>query len=712
MIVLLTRWVLRHRLIVVAVWLVLTVGGIAAASSLGGALSQKFSVPGSAVRTSARIAHEFGSGGQLAPLVGVVDAPGRDLASPRYAVEARLAFERLAAAESGSRLASYATTGDGAFLSSDHHTEYALVFPAPGRSGELSTSALAAARQGVAATSVAGAPVHVTGLDALRSAGTSGKGNGVMVEALLGAGGALIVLAFVFASLIAVVPLLTAAVAIMSTLLVIRGLAAVSTVSMIVQFLIALIGLGVAIDYTLLIIVRWREERAKGAEGEDAVVRAMATAGRAVTFSGLTVAVGLLALVVLPVSFLRSVGVAGMLIPVISVAVALTLLPVILATIGPRLDWPRIRHEDRVSRGWLAWGRMVVRHRVLAALAGVGMLAALLAAATTIQFGNPAADAMASHGDARAGLAALERSRIGPGSLSPIEALGPASEASAAAARFDRVHGVRTAIAPDGSQWRRGGEAIIDVLPKADAASDQGAATLTAVEEAAGPQMQVGGLQATNADFVQAVYGSFPVMIALIALVTFALLARAFRSLLLPLKAVVLNVVSVGAAWGVMTLVWQEGIGSRALWGIPATGAITQWVPLMMFAFLFGLSMDYEVFILARMREGYDATGSTSQAAIHGIARTGRLVTSAALILFLSFVAMATGPETDIKILATGLGAGILLDATVVRALLVPALVSLFGRWNWWLPARPAKVLRVAPSLPKLEPEPAAVIAS
>jgi putative drug exporter of the RND superfamily len=693
---------------VVVVWLVLTVGGIAAASSLGGALSQKFSIPGAAVRTSARIAYEFGSGGQVAPVVGVVAAPGRDLASPRYAGEARAAFARLAGAEPGSRLASYATTGDAAFLSSDHHTEYALVFPVPDRSGQLSTAALDTARRAVAATRVAGARVHVTGLDALRSAGTSGKGNGVMVEALLGAGGALIVLAFVFASLIAVVPLLTALVAIMSTLLVIRGLAAVSTVSMIVQFLIALIGLGVAIDYSLLIIVRWREERAQGAEREEAVVRAMATAGRAVMFSGVTVAVGLLALVVLPVSFLRSVGVAGMLIPVISVAVALTLLPVILATVGPRLDWPRIRHEDRASRGWLAWGRTVVRHRVLATLAGVGVLAALLAAATTIQFGTPAADALASHGDARAGLVALERSGIGAGSLSPIETLAPASDASAVAARFDRVRGVRSVIAPGGSRWRRGGEALIDVLPTADAASDHGAATLTAVEAAAGRDVQVGGLQAANADFVPAVYGSFPVMMALIALITFALLARAFRSLLLPLKAVLLNVVSVGAAWGVMTLVWQHGIGSHALWGIPATGAITQWVPLMMFAFLFGLSMDYEVFILARMREEYDKTGSTADAAVSGIARTGRLVTSAALILFLSFVAMATGPETDIKILATGLGAGILLDATVVRALLVPALVSLFGRWNWWLPARPARALRVAPSLPKPEPAPVA----
>src|SRR2546423_4495076 len=194
-------------------------------------------------------------------------------------------------------------------------------------------------------------------------------------------------------------------------------------------------------------------------------------------------------------------------------------------------------------------------------------------------------------------------------------------------------------------------------------------------------------------------------MIALIAIITFILLARAFRSLLLPLKAVILNVISVGAAWGVLDLVWQRGHGSHLIWGIAATGSITAWIPLMVFAFLFGLSMDYEVFILARMREEYDATGSTETAVVRGIGRTGRLVTSAALILFLAFVSLGSGPDTDVKVLATGLAAGILIDATIIRALLVPAVVSLFGRWNWVLPVRAARLLRVEPSpLPAQEP--------
>ena len=238
------------------------------------------------------------------------------------------------------------------------------------------------------------------------------------------------------------------------------------------------------------------------------------------------------------------------------------------------------------------------------------------------------------------------------------------------------------------------------MLPQADGGTAAGQATLIRVRSAvqAIPGARFGGQAVMYDDLSSAIYGNFPLMVALIAILTYILLARAFRSLLLPLKAIVLNMLSVGAAWGVLVLVWQEGHGSQAIWGIPATNAITSWIPVMVFAFLFGLSMDYEVFILARMREAYDATGDTNVAVVAGMARTGRLVTSAALILFLAFVSLGSGPETDLKVIATGLAAGILLDATVVRAVLVPALVSLFGRWNWWLPCLPARLLRVQPS--------------
>jgi RND superfamily putative drug exporter len=215
---------------------------------------------------------------------------------------------------------------------------------------------------------------------------------------------------------------------------------------------------------------------------------------------------------------------------------------------------------------------------------------------------------------------------------------------------------------------------------------------------AAAPAARVGGGGAMDVDSRDAIYGSFPLMLGVIALVTFVMLARAFRSLLLPLKAIVLNLLSIGAAYGVLVLVWQDGYGSTALWGIDALGAIDMWVPLMAFAFLYGLSMDYEVFLLSRMREEWDATGSTSAAVVTGLGRVGRLVTSAALILFLAFTSLAYLPEIEVKVMATAFGAGILLDATILRALLLPATVALFGRWNWWLPAWAARLLRVPPS--------------
>ena len=248
--------------------------------------------------------------------------------------------------------------------------------------------------------------------------------------------------------------------------------------------------------------------------------------------------------------------------------------------------------------------------------------------------------------------------------------------------------------------WRGNGAAVVVAVPKGQANSSGGRALYSRLKAAAHTVSgtTVGGQVAQGADFVSAVYGNFPMMIALIAVLTLILLARAFRSIILPLKAVLLNLLSVAAAWGVLVLVWQDGWGSHILWGIPRTGAITAFIPLMVFAFLFGLSMDYEVFILSRVREEYDVSGDTDEAVIVGVARTGRLVTSAALILFLAFAALGSGPEVIIKIFATGLGAGIILDATIVRMLLVPALVSLFGRWNWWLPSLPARLLRVQPS--------------
>ena len=705
----LTRWVLAHKRIVVVFWIVLTLVGMASAGSATKALKQKFSVPGKeGWVTNEQIARDFhGTGGNNAPLLPVVTLPaGETVSSPGVRERLRAVEARVARALPGSRVAGYASTGSRTFVSADGRTTFVLAYPRPDPKEAFNNNpkAAKAATRALSGMTVAGAPVRVTGYDALSVQSGGGNGPGVLVEALLGGFGALLVLAFVFASFLAIVPILMAIVSILTTFLVVWGLTTITEVSPIVQFLIALIGLGVSIDYALIVVVRWREERAHGLSGDAAIQRAMETAGRAVVFSGTTVAIGLLALVALPLPFLRSVGYGGLLIPLISVLVAATLLPVVLSKLGSRLDWPHVRDDDRASRSWTGWANLVVRRRWIAAVGAALVLAALVLAASNLQLGLSNLNTIAKQGEAKQGLLALERSGIGSGALIPNEVLVERpSSPDAVASTLALVPGVHGAVAPDSPQWRHRGVAVLDALQVSDGSSAAGRNALERVRAAvrdAGDGVRLGGLGAQNHDFIEAVYGNFPLMIALIAIVTFVLLARAFRSLLLPLKAVILNVISVGAAWGVLQLVWQAGHGSNAIWGIPATGSVTAWIPLMVFAFLFGLSMDYEVFILARMREEYDATGKTDAAVIRGIGRTGRLVTSAALILFLAFLSLASGPETEIKVLATGLAAGILLDATVIRALLVPAVVSLFGRWNWWLPTLPARILRVEPSLP------------
>jgi RND superfamily putative drug exporter len=701
-----TSWVLRHRRLVIAFWIVMTLVGGAVSGAATKAMDQKFSVPGKeGWEANKEIEQRFhGTGGNSAPLVPVAEFKG-NAADQKAGL---LSLEKATRdALPGARVVGYGSTGDKSFLSRDGHTAFVIAYPPPDPDQPFGDHPKAEKKLRAAITNLSlqggVGRVHLTGYDALANQQGGNEGPGLLLEALLGGVGALAVLAFVFGSFLAIIPLLMAVPAILTSFLLVYGLTAITDVSPIVQFLIALIGLGVAIDYALLIVVRWREERTHGAENEVAVQKAMDTAGRAVVFSGTTVAIGLLALIVLPLPFLRSVGYGGMLIPLVSVIVALTLVPAVLASIGPRLDKRRLRSDDKASRSWTRWAHLIIRRRGAAAGVAIVVLAVLLLSASHLKLGVANADSLAQSGDAKVGLDLLKKSGIGSGVMAPHEILassGAAQDVAAATGRLDQVHG---ALAPGDPRWSTPDRKLTDVLvlPSPDP-GDGASGDLTAeVRDAAhqvDPGAKVGGLVSQNEDFIDAVYGNFPLMIALIAGITFILLARAFRSLILPLKAVILNIVSVAAAWGVLQFVWQAGHGSDEIWGIAPTGAITAWIPLMLFAFLFGLSMDYEVFILARVREEYDRTGSTTQAIVNGIGRTGRLVTSAALILFLAFLSMASGPQTDVKVMATGLAAGILLDATVIRALLVPALVSLFGRWNWWLPAGPARLLRVQPS--------------
>jgi RND superfamily putative drug exporter len=387
-----------------------------------------------------------------------------------------------------------------------------------------------------------------------------------------------------------------------------------------------------------------------------------------------------------------------MLIPLVSVAVVLTLLPALLSKIGPRVDWPRIRHDAVAARGWSAWARLIVRRRWIATGAAVVALGLVIAPVFGIKIGQTGTGSLARSGPAYEALRTLQAGGVGGGVLTPIEILVPQDQAQAAVRAAANAPGVRTAVVGG----TRNGLSVVDVVPVTETVDSDSNAVVdsvrTAVEGATDGTVGVAGVGAVVQDYFRAVYDNFPYVLTLIAVITFVLLVRTFRSILLPVKAVLLNLVSLAAVFGAVVFFWQRGHGADAVFGVSPTGAITFWLPVIIFAFLFGLSMDYEVFILARMREEYDATGSTARAVVTGLGRTGRLVTSAALILFFSFAALASSPGTDIKVLGTALGVGILIDATLIRALLVPALVSLFGRWNWWLPAGVARILRVEPS--------------
>ncbi len=710
----LTGWVLAHKRLVAVGWLALTLVGFYGAAKVTDALNEDFTMPDSASTvTNERIVSRFDSGGATPPLVAVVTLPpGTTASAPAVRADLRTLEQDLARAVPGARVASFGSTSEPAYVSDDGRTTFAIVHPPStvvdnaGPSGnEISDATLASAEQAAADARVGGAEVRLTGA-ALLARETPGEGGGpsFLNETLIAGVGALIVLAFVFASALALVPLLMAIVAIPVTLLAVWGLTALTEVNLVVVFLVSLIGLGIAIDYALLIVMRWREERERGASNEEAIIHAAGTAGRAVLFSGTTVAIGLLSALVLPVPFLRSMGLGGLLIPLVSVAVALTLLPVVLATVGPVADARRLRRTDRAERHWAAWARLVIRHRVAAALGGTAVLVALCIVAQGMLLGTPEAQSLGGTGDPKAALEQLERSGIGAAPLAPIEVLTPAARADDTAARMATVDGVRAASAPGGA-WRADGDAVVEVFPRSDTNSQAGRESVDAVRDAAAakPATTVGGGTAETMDFIDGVYGSFPLMLVLISVVTFVLLARAFRSIVLPAKAIAMNLLSVFATWGVMTLVWQHGVGTELLFGVDPTGSVLSWAPVIVFAFIYGLSMDYEVFILARMREEYDRTGTTDEAVVRGMAGTGRLVTSAALIVFLAFAAMATAGEADLQVLATGLAAGVLIDALIVRTLLVPATVSWLGRWNWWMPERGRRLLRLPAVTPAAE---------
>ena len=699
--------VLRHKRFVVGTWLVLTVFGAFAAGRVSKRWFQSFSIPGySAYEANQRTLRTFGSG-ESGSLIAIVTVPGDVTRTPGV----KQAFEAAAASSPGARSSSWFSTGNAMYLSKDRHTAFEEIFPT-GTPGFSSKVGDAAARHALLETLPPGATGHVTGYNAIVAAADKGGGGGssILTETLLGGIGALVILLFVFGTLPAVaMPLLTAAAAILNTFTLVWLLTYVTHVSIIVEFLIALVGLGVAIDYALLMIFRFREELRHGAAVDDAVVTTMRHAGRSVIVSGSTVGVGLLSMVVLPLPFIRSIGIGGMLIPLVSVLASITLLPAMLALLGTRINRVRViparivEGSDQASGFWAWWSRLVTNRAALTAAIGAVIVAALLVPGLQLNPSQAQAKDMPGGGDAIAGRSALAAAGISAGAFKPFEVLleGDVTPAKIAAVRdrVARADGVVGAAAP--AAWRTAHAALVEAIPTADGSSATAKHTITRLQKqvlpasaaATGLRVTLGGVAGEDQDFVHAVYGNFPYVLLFVVLLTYVLLARAFRSLVLPLKAVVLNLVSLGAAYGIVVFIFQWGHGAEAIWNVPATDSIIPWIPLMIFAFLYGLSMDYEVFMLTRMREAYDETGDTSHAIALGLSRTGKLVTSAALVLCLAFFVLSTSPGTDIKQFGIGLSAGVIFDATVIRALLVPSIMKLLGRWNWVFPPPVARLL-------------------
>jgi len=464
--------------------------------------------------------------------------------------------------------------------------------------------------------------------------------------------------------------------------------------------LVELIGLGLAIDYSLLIVCRFREELAGDDSTGAAVARTMAGAGRAVVFSGFAVAIGLALLFFVPVPFIRTLGLAGLLIPLVSVAAALTLQPALLSLVGRRALG---RSRTNRREPWAALARVVMRRPLAVLLPTTAVLLAAAAPVFTLHLTPGSLSSLPRTTEATRGFVALGDA-FGVGALTPTEVVVDTGRPNAA--RAPRIHAALDAVsnrlvhdpevyavaigraAPYVS--RDGRYARMFVVGRHDYGDPASRSLVERLREIRVPRTEVlvGGAAPKGADFLSRSYASFPWLVAAALLLTYLVLARAFRSLLLPLKAVLLNLLSVAAAYGLLVLVFRDGVGAGLL-GVERSAQIEGWIPIFLFAALFGLSMDYEVFLVSRMREEWDARHDNVGAVAFGLERTGRLITAAALVMAVSFGGFVAGSIPGLQQFGLGLALAVLIDATLIRALLVPSLMALLGRWNWWLPQRP-----------------------
>ncbi|MEX2587522.1 MAG: MMPL family transporter [Actinomycetota bacterium] len=521
----------------------------------------------------------------------------------------------------------------------------------------------------------------------------------------------LLLLFLVFAGLVAAgLPLAVAVVAVLGTLMVLSGITELTEVSIFSLNLTTAMGIGLGIDYSLFIVSRFREELRGGLDTQDAVVRTVTTAGRTVLFSGLTVAISLAALLVFPMYFLRSFAYAGITVVVMAVLGAIVFLPALLAVLGPKVNSLSIRRKDAedVPGFWHSLAMFVMRWPLPIATVVVIFLAVLGAPFFNVQFGLPDDRVLPADVSSRAAQDQIRQNftSFEAGALSlvaPDASLGDSGDQALAdyATRLSAISGVARVDAatgsysdgtlvmppsPESQRFVTDEATWLAVVPSGEPLSAEGERLVDDVRSLDSPfNVLVAGPSAELVDAKASIFARVPWAAALILTATFVVLFMMTGSLLVPVKAVVLNLLSLSATFGAMVWIFQEGHLSELL-GFTPTGTLDTSTPILMFCVAFGLSMDYEVFVLSRIKEEYDRTGDNAASVAWGLEKTGKIVTAAAALLAAVFIAFATSGISILKLLGVGLALAVIMDASLVRATLVPAFMRLAGKANWWAP--------------------------
>ena len=519
---------------------------------------------------------------------------------------------------------------------------------------------------------------------------------------------ALIILALVFGALAAsVIPILLALASIVLAVAASAVIGQQYELSFFVTNVITMIGLAVGIDYSLFIVSRYREERGRGLEKLDAIARAGSTAGRTVFFSGVTVIIALLGMLIVPQTIFRSIAIGSVLVVIMAVAASTTLLPAVLSLLGDRLNWGRIPFiqrahtrfdEERAGGLWDRLARAVMRYPVLSFAAAGSLLIVAAIPYFSINTGFSGISTLPDSLPAKQAFVVLDRDFSG-GLIAPAQVVIDGDVGSPrvqqAIERLEATLAADPAFGePDYEANEAGDLGLLEVSVAGDPNSDAAEASVERLRDEYVPsafdgvaaRVLVGGDIASNLDGFDMLARYTPIVFAFVLGLSFILLLVVFRSIVVPIKAVIMNLLSVGAAYGLLVLVTQRGVGA-GLFGFQQVESIEAWLPIFLFAILFGLSMDYHVFLLSRIRERYDQVRDNTEAVAFGVRSTGRLITGAALIMVAVFAGFASGELVMFQQMGFGAAVAVLIDATIVRSVLVPASMRLLGDWNWYLPS-------------------------